>query len=205
MPSVYTEPIYNGEDITFEQFANSCLRNFGIALRWEESANIGRFEIPDKIEPNLSYEKKYEEAIARYAKFIKNPPSKEQLEQEYDEYVKSVNAENKDYAERVKALRGRYEAMLAKVTKWEVPSENYQRIKDFMVNQLLESIEKDCCDYIQEIIPKEKWIAFHQNRNDLVDNIEYCRNMYKKAVLSAIKSTMWLRTFAESVRKVDEE
>lgn len=74
-----------------------------------------------------------------------------------------------------------------------------------MVNQLLESIEQDCRDYIQEIIPKEEWIAFHQNRNDLVDNIEYCRNMYKKAVLSAIKSTMWLRTFAESVRKVDEE
>lgn len=205
MPSVYTDPIYNGEDITFEQFANSCLRNFGIALRWEDDANIGRFEIPDKIDPNPSYEKKYKEAIARYAEFIKNPPSKEQLVQEYDEYVKSVNAENKDYAERVKALRGRYEAMLAKVTKWEVPSENYQRIKDFMVNQLLESIEQDCRDYIQKIIPKEEWIAFHQNRNDLVDNLEYCRNMYKKAVLSAIKSTMWLRTFAESVRKVDEE
>lgn len=76
MPSVYTDPIYNGEDITFEQFANSCLRNFGIALRWEDDANIGRFEIPDKIEPNPSYEKKYKEAIARYAEFIKNPPQK---------------------------------------------------------------------------------------------------------------------------------
>ena len=30
MPTGFTAPIYDGEDITFEQFANSCLRNFGI-------------------------------------------------------------------------------------------------------------------------------------------------------------------------------
>lgn len=28
MPTGFTTPIYDGEDITFEQFANSCLRNF---------------------------------------------------------------------------------------------------------------------------------------------------------------------------------
>lgn len=35
MPTGFTAPIYDGEDITFEQFANSCLRNFGIYLRFE--------------------------------------------------------------------------------------------------------------------------------------------------------------------------
>lgn len=31
MPTGFTAPIYDGEDITFEQFANSCLRNICFA------------------------------------------------------------------------------------------------------------------------------------------------------------------------------
>lgn len=50
MPTGFTAPIYDGEDITFEQFANSCLRNFGIYLRFEgKYPNLSRFEIPDKV------------------------------------------------------------------------------------------------------------------------------------------------------------
>lgn len=50
MPTGFTAPIYDGEDITFEQFANSCLRNFGIYLRFEgKYPNLSRYEIPDKI------------------------------------------------------------------------------------------------------------------------------------------------------------
>jgi hypothetical protein len=49
MPTGFTTPIYDGEDITFEQFANSCLRNFGIYLRFEgKYPNLSRYEIPDK-------------------------------------------------------------------------------------------------------------------------------------------------------------
>lgn len=83
MPSRYTEPIYNGQDITFEQFANSCLRNFGIYLRWEGKQNVGDFEIPDKIEPSDFHKKRYDELNAEYIEFIRHPKSKEQLEKEY--------------------------------------------------------------------------------------------------------------------------
>lgn len=62
MPTGFTAPIYDGEDITFEQFANSCLRNFGIYLRFGgKYPNLSRYEIPDKIYPSDYYKKKYEE------------------------------------------------------------------------------------------------------------------------------------------------
>ena len=63
MPTGFTAPIYDGKDITFEQFANSCLRNFGIYLRFEgKYPNLSRYEIPDKICPSDYYKKKYGEA-----------------------------------------------------------------------------------------------------------------------------------------------
>lgn len=58
MPTGFTAPIYDCEDITFEQFANSCLRNFGIYLRFEgKYPNLSRYEIPDKIYPSDYYKR----------------------------------------------------------------------------------------------------------------------------------------------------
>ena len=91
MPTGFTAPIYDGEDITFEQFANSCLRNFGIYLRFEgKYPNLSRYEIPDKIYPSDYYKKKYEEAKAEYEKHLAAPKTKEELEAEYLSYVNGV-------------------------------------------------------------------------------------------------------------------
>ena len=88
MPTRFTAPIYDGEDITFEQFANSCLRNFGIYLRFEgKYPNLSRYEIPDKIYPSDYYKKKYEEAKAEYEKHLAAPKTKEELVAEYLSYV----------------------------------------------------------------------------------------------------------------------
>lgn len=204
MPSAYTEPIYNGENISFEQFANSCLRNFGIYLRWEGNANLGKFEIPDKIEPSTYHKKRYEEYKAQYNEFLEHPVSQEQLETDYIKYVKKVDAENEKRVKRAEALRTRYESMLKKVRKWVVPSEQYQGVKDFMEEQLLKAIEWDCRVDIDKVTPKDEWISFRKNRPDLVDNINYHLQKYQKDVEEAATSTQWLKIFTESIRKVDK-
>lgn len=204
MSSAYTEPIYNDENISFEQFANSCLRNFGIYLRWEGNANLGKFGIPDKIEPSTYHKKQYEEYKAQYNEFLEHPVSQEQLETDYVKYVKKVNAENEKREKRAEALRTRYESMLKKVRKWVVPSEEYQGIKDFMEKQLLEAIEWDCRVSIDKVTPKDEWISFRKNRPDLVDNINYHLQKYHEDVKDAVKTTQWLKSFTESIRKVEE-
>lgn len=206
MPTVFTAPIYEGEDITFEQFANSCLRNFGIYLRFEgEYTNLSRYEIPDKIRPNDCYKKRYEEAKAEYEKHLATPKTKEELEAEYIVYVNGVIKGNKDRVKKNEALKNRYNAMLSKVRSWIPPSEDYKGINDFMESQLTDSLDFDCSHvYVENIIPKDEWIQKQANRTDLIEYMMYNLKQYNKSVVSAEKDTQWLKTFSESIKEVKE-
>ena len=206
MPTGYTAPIYKGEDITFEQFANSCLRNFGICQRFEgKYPNLSRYEIPDNIYPSDYYKKKYEEAKAEYEKHLATPKTKEELEAEYIVYVNGVIKGNEDRVKKNEALKNRYNAMLSKVRSWIPPSEDYKCIKDFMENQLTDSLDFDCSHvYVENIIPKDEWIQKQANRTDLMESIMYNLEHYNKEVIAAEKDTQWLKTFSESIKKVTE-
>lgn len=206
MPTGFTAPIYDGEDITFEQFANSCLRNFGICLRFEgKYPNLSRYEIPDNIYPSDYYKKKYEEAKAEYEKHLATPKTKEELEAEYIVYVNGVIKGNEDRVKKNEALKNRYNAMLSKVRSWIPPSEDYKCIKDFMENQLTDSLDFDCSHvYVENIIPKDEWIQKQANRTDLMESIMYNLEHYNKEVIAAENDTQWLKTFSESIKKVTE-
>lgn len=206
MPTGFTAPIYDGEDITFEQFANSCLRHFGIYLRFEgEYPNLSRYEIPDKICPSDYYKKRYEEAKAKYEKHLATPKTKEELEAEYLSYVNDVIKRNEDRIKENEALKRRYNAMLSKVRKWTPPSEEYEDIKNFMESQLFDSLSFDCSGvYVEKIIPKDEWIQEQVNRTDLVKSMKYHLEQYNRAVADAEKETQWLKTFSESIKKVTE-
>ena len=206
MPTGFTAPIYDGEDITFEQFANSCLRNFGIYTRFEgKYPNLSRYEIPDKICPNDFYKKRYEKAKAEYEKHLATPKTKEELETEYIIYVNGVIKGNEDRVKKNEALKIRYNAMLSKVRSWIPPSEDYKGIKDFMKSQLIESLDFDCRHvYVENIIPKDEWIQKQSNRTDLIESMKYNLEQYNKSVVAAEKDTQWLKTFSESIKKVTE-
>lgn len=206
MPTGFTAPIYDGEDITFEQFANSCLRHFGIYLRFEgEYPNLSRYEIPDKICPSDYYKKRYEEAKAKYKKHLATHKTKEELEAEYLSYVNGVIKRNKDRAKENEALKNRYNAMLSKVRSWVPPSEDYNGIKNFMESQLIDSLDHDCSHvYMEKIVPKDEWIQEQSNRTDLIESMKYNLEHYNKAVVAAEKGTQWLKKFSESIKKVTE-
>ena len=206
MPTGFTAPIYDGKDITFEQFANSCLRNFGIYLRFkDEYPNLSIYEIPDKICPSDYYKKKYEEAKAEYEKHLATHKTKEELEAEYLSYVKDVIKVNEDRLKKNEALKNRYNAMLSKVRRWTPPSKDYESIKDFMESQLIDSLDFDCRHVnVKNIINKDEWIKKQINRSDLVESMNYNLEHYNKAVVAAEKDTQWLKEFSESIKKVTE-
>lgn len=206
MPTGFTAPIYDGEDITFEQFANSCLRNFGIYQRFEgKHPNLSKYEIPDRIYPDNYHKKRYEEEKAKYEKLLAYPKTREELESEYLSYVKGVIKKNEDRVKENEALKNRYNAMLSKVRSWVPPSDDYRNIKNFMESQLLGSLSFDCSDvYVEKIIPEDEWIQKQVNSTDLVKSMEYHLEQYNKAVAAAEKETQWLKTFSESIKKVTE-
>lgn len=197
--------LYKGEDITFEQFANSCLRHFGIYLRFaEQYPNLNKYEIPDKIYPNNCYKKRYEEAKAEYEKHLATPKTKEELEAEYINYVKSIIKGNKDRTKENEILKNKYNVMLSKVKSWIPPSEEYNGIKNFMESQLIESLDFCSHVYVENIIPKDEWIQEQINRTDLIESMKYNLEQYNKSIVAAEKDTQWLKTFSESIKKITE-
>lgn len=202
MPTGFTEPIYNGEDITFEQFANSCLRNFGIYLRFKNQC-LSRYEIPNKIRPSDYCKKRYEKAKAEYEEHLATPKTKEELEAEYYIYVNDVIKGNENRVKKNEALKNRYNAMLSKVRSWVPPSEDYNVIKEFMESQLINSLDFDCRHvYVEDIMPKDEWIQKQSNRTDLIESMKYNLEHYNKSVVAAENDTQWLKIFSESIKRV---
>lgn len=206
MATLYTYPIANGEDITFEKFAISCLPNFGIYTRFDESqrkALVERYELPEKFEPDKSRLKDYERVKKEYEDKLKNPKTDEELEKEYNEYAQKVVKGNDDRLKRSKILRERYGNMLKKVESWIPPTEQYEGIKSFMRQQLLDSIEYDCDNfYYEKLIPKDEWIKEKKDNSYLIESMNRQMEMYKKSVKEADKGSQFIKEFKESIKKV---
>jgi hypothetical protein len=155
MPTGYTADIADG--ITFQKFAMNCARAFGalIALR-DEPAGA---EIPE-FKPSAYYDTSLAEARERLTRLLALTPDEAE-----DEALRAhLNAEEAraKYAREKEALRLKYEAMLADVEAWRPPTPDHQGLKNFMREQITESIRFDCGESAREGATKQagaEWLA----------------------------------------------
>lgn len=205
MAGIYVIPLENDENITFQQFAIGCLRNFGIYTHFneEQRKKLEDYILPSKFCANDHFLDKYNEIKERYGNLLNNPKSEEELEAEYEEYARNVISSNDFRIKRSKTLRERYEKMLSKVRTWVPPTEEHNGIKSFMEKQLLDSIEEDCDDlYLERITPKDEWIKSKKDYSHFIDTMNSYLEMYKKGVASAEKATQFIKEFSDSIKDV---
>ena len=196
--------IADNKEMTFEQFAISCLSHFGIYTRFteEQRKELLEYKLPEKFEPSDFHLKEYERLQEEYKNFLNNPKTDDELEQEYGEYVKDVIENNERRFEEKKRLCKRYEDMLSKVKSWIPPSIEHNGIKSFMEEELKYNII-DCGNiYQEEIPPKDEWIANKKNTFRLIDDMKYHLDKYKEDVEDAKKATEFIQVFAESIKNV---
>lgn len=205
MPTCYTDDISRGENVTFEMFANHCLRNFGIYTRFpEEYQNYNkRYEIPDKLYPHDYHKRQLADAQKKYDETIKHHQTIDELNSEYDEYVKETKIQNEKHKSDAALRRERYEAMLEKVCKWIPPTEEHKGIKTFMLQQLNDSIQSDCKPFLSQILTREEWIKQKQDNEPLVDNIKYHLQSYQKDIIDTAESNDFLNKFRESIKGIN--
>lgn len=205
MPTGYTDDISRGENVTFEMFANHCLRNFGIYTRFpnEYQSYDKRYEIPDKLLPNDYHKRQLAEAQKKYDETIKHRQTIDELNSEYDEYVKKIKIQNEKYKNEAALRRERYEEMLEKACKWIPPTEEHKGIKTFMIQQLNDSIQSDCKPFQSQILTREEWIKQKQDNEPLVDDIKYHLQAYQKAIIDTAESNDFLDKFRESIKGID--
>lgn len=138
MPTGYTAAIT--ETMQFREFAMKCARAFGALITMRDDPSDA--PIPEEFKPD-SY---HADAIAKAEADLKEL-------REMDDATKerrarsAFEAKSKQHVESLeesRATRRRYDRMLREVRDWTPPTPDHQGLKDFMIQQLEESIRFDC-------------------------------------------------------------
>jgi len=140
MPTGYTAKIYEGkEKVSLSDFVLICSRAFGFLVNMREESLDAK--IPLKIEPSLYYQQKLDHAKKEFIDIegMTLEEVEKIAEQEFQKEKKRIEESRK----RNKELELRYSSMLSKVKLWIPVSKKMIPIKNFMIQQLKESIKND--------------------------------------------------------------
>lgn len=140
MPTGYTANVANGTLTTFPEFAMQCARAFGALIMMRDDPIDS--PIPDEFTVAEYYEKNLNEAKAALAE-LQALNERDVLIRCAKEYAEAMASWEKSRADNA-AKRQRYESMLAKVRQWIPPTSEHEGLKEFMIQQLTESLEWDC-------------------------------------------------------------
>ena len=200
MPTGYTADLYEGKDISFEEFVLQCARAFGALIEMRDSSMDA--PIPEEFHPSDYHKTALDKARMRLSEVERW--SLEDAEREQDKmHAASVKAHEEANIERANREE-RYAAMLEKVRNWEPPS-SHTRLKEFMIEQLEQSIDFDCRGY-EQFAPKPKVSPFEYKQKEkaaAAKNVEYHATKYKKEVDRAHERTNWVRDLRDSLRGVN--
>tara|TARA_R110000744_G_scaffold10369_13_gene32418 strand:- start:6252 stop:6860 length:609 start_codon:yes stop_codon:yes gene_type:complete len=201
MATAYTEDIENG--ITFKEYAYSCARSFGALASMRDEP--GDADIPEEFEVD-SY---HLDEIERYKKELEILESMSMEEvilkakKRFEDEVKY----NKDRIIKKDKLREKYNQMIMYASKYTPPTDQHVEFKNFMISQLVTSIEYDCdTSYQQRALETEKqqtgeeWLKRHIQ--DAKKSIRYHDKAYDRALQGLHSKNEWLKLLRESIEAV---
>jgi hypothetical protein len=139
MPTGYTSAVADGEVTEFRDFALQCARAFGALIEMRDDSADAPLRLPRESD---YYEREVKETEARLAN-LHSMTTKEINEAAAVAYAAAVKRVEGYNAER-RTTKERYEAMLAHVAAWKPPSPDHHELKQFMRQQLQQSIDFDC-------------------------------------------------------------
>jgi hypothetical protein len=142
MPTGYTHKVQDGKITSLRDFAMECVRGMGVCISMRDDPHDK--PIPERFEPEASY---HDEHIATARNVLDKTPgltpqecdvlAQADFEAEMESHIK--------YANNRQQAKANYQNMIAKVEAWK-PHEDVVGLKDFMLQQLRESIKFDCSD-----------------------------------------------------------
>jgi len=125
MPTGYTLDLYDGKDITFEEFVLKCARAFGALIDMRDEPMDA--PIPERFEPSDYHLKELEIAKKRLKEIKKW--NEERAEQEAERAYQEALKRREEFIKKNKLIRKRYEDMLSKVQKWKLPTSDHEDLK----------------------------------------------------------------------------
>lgn len=199
MPTGYTAPLYEGEEIDFATFMLRCSRAWGatIMLR-DHDADVLPTE--ENVTEGDYYANALVKAQCEYVRVRELTP--EEIAAEHQAELEERLRLNAEQAAKCGEIRERYEAMLSQVEAWEPPTEEHVKFKEFVVGQLRESIDFDTRPYSQEIEPltDADWQA--QRIERIGREMDRNKEELDKAAERNRERAAWVRALRESLEGV---
>lgn len=195
MPTGYTAPLYEGKDISFEEFALGCARAFGALVMMRDDPTDA--PIPDEFEPSNYYAQDLAAARERLAE-VRAWTLKDARAALAKENA-AIAAGNLERAEKEAALLIRYEAMLAQAKAWEPPTPEHQGLKAFMVEQLESSIRFDTGPFTMPLRPNDPWAYRDEEIAAAEKRITRSEQEDTKERKRAAERTRWIRDLRDSL------
>lgn len=141
MSTGYTASVSDGTVTELPEFAMQCARAFGALVMMRDMPLSA--PVPDRFEASTSYHdgvlaaarKRLDELDALSADEIAAAATIAQAERERS---------HESYLADKRIRKGRYEAMIEKVRDWTQPTPDHEPLRDFMIEQVNQSIDFDC-------------------------------------------------------------
>ena len=195
MPTGYTADIPTGID--FKTFAMNCARAMGACVSLRDERGGGEV-IPDEFQPNAYYAEAVQKALARLEELKAMTPTRRKNEA-VDAYHKAMNKHCDAVAEDAKRDAS-YKAMLGQVHAWVPPTPEHEGMKQFMVEQIEESIKFDSnAGYLtepQQLSADEWWAA---EMAKAYRDLGYAEKAHREEQERCAKRTAWIKALRESL------
>lgn len=194
MPTGYTAPVGDGTVTEFQQFALQCARAFGALITMRDDPMDA--PIPDEFTPSTHHTEQLAKATTRLAELQAMTP--EQIAAAAHEAETTRIQQEREWAAERAQKKARYEAMLAHANAYVPPSEDHENFRQFMIDQLTESIRFDCpdCEIAPECSPEE-WHAAALKSAEW--SIQYHTEEGEQEVVRAAGRTQWIQQLKASL------
>jgi hypothetical protein len=204
MPTGYTAGILDGKITTFPQFAKKCMRAFGATIHMRDDAMDAEFKERTPSEyhlKNIEQSKLSLKAAQSFSDELIISNKIKELEDSKQYHLKSI--------EKVKSDFVKLNSILKDVNAWNPPTSEHTGIKDFMADQISQTINLDCkTKYHDEALASIELKLLTINANSIREemiakakkNFEYHTKEYNADVERCQKSNQWVTDLLGSLR-----
>jgi len=143
MPTGYTYEILENPDLTFQEFALRCSRAFGACIMMRDDDGKA---IPSREKITISAEyhvKALEKALEKQEQYKDWHPEHPDFKAKVDEKYRSTIEHAFEQIEKINVQAQALKEMLTEVQAWNPPSSEHVNFKEFMVQQLEDTIKHD--------------------------------------------------------------
>lgn len=204
MPTGYTAIIEEKEDLTFEEFALRCARNFGALINMRDDALDA--EVPDHF-PLADNHGRNLEDLAKKLLDIKSM-THEDIERRVETKAWYDKKQYDEALVKFEKYNVAYTRMLTKVEAWTPPSADHNGMKKFMIEQIKTSLPTHPSEYYSNVFedPKQALVGLDheawrkEELEQVLNSMEYHQKHHKNDVERNNECNMWLKKLKASIK-----